>query len=54
MVKVQGRHTLVGVISWGIGPNQKLGSEIETANGDCGGPGIYTKVSKYIKFINSV
>ena len=54
VVKVQGRHTLIGVIAWGLGPNQKLGSEIETANGDCGGPGIYTKVSKYIKFINSV
>ena len=54
VVKVQGRYTLVGVISWGIGPNQKPDAETETVNGDCGGPGIYTKVSKYIKFINLV
>ena len=54
VVKVRGRFTLVGVISWGIGPNQKPNAETETANGDCGGPGIYTKVSKYVKFINLV
>ena len=54
VVKVNGRYTLVGIISWGIGPNQKLGSTTNTANGDCGGVGIYTKVSKYLNFINSV
>ena len=54
VVKVQGRYTLVGVISWGIGPNQNPETDQNTPIGDCGGPAIYTKVSKYIKFINRV
>ena len=54
VVKVNGRYTLVGIISWGIGPNQKIGNNNYTINGDCGGVGLYTKVSKYLKFINSV
>ena len=53
VVKVNGRYTLVGIISWGIGPNQKIGNTNYTINGDCGGVGLYTKVSKYLKFINS-
>ena len=37
-------YTVVGVISWGIGPNGRI----------CGGTGAYSKVSKYLSFINGI
>ena len=40
MVKVNNRYTVVGVVSWG--------------DLQCKGTGAYSKVSKYLKFINRI
>ena len=44
VVKINNAYTVVGVISWGIGPYGRT----------CGGPGGYSKVSKYLSFINGI
>jgi len=44
VVKINNAYTVVGVISWGVGPNGRK----------CGGPGAYSKVSKYLNFINRI
>ena len=44
VVKINNAYTVVGVISWGVGPGGK----------SCGGPGAYSKVSKYLNFINLI
>ena len=56
VVKVNGAFTIVGIISWGIGPSDKQGPKTinEKATFKCGGVGVYTKVSKYLDFINSI
>ena len=56
VVKVNGAFTIVGIISWGIGPSDKQGPKTinEKATYKCGGVGVYTKVSKYLDFINSI
>jgi len=41
VAEIDGKFTLVGVTSWGIGC------------GDEGKPGVYAKVANYIKWINS-
>ena len=55
VVKVNGVYTIVGIISWGIGPNNGQGPKTanEEATENCGGVGVYTKVAKYLDFINS-
>ena len=56
VVKVNGRYSVVGIISWGIGPKDtgfpKTANQNATIN--CGGASVYTKVSKYLDFINSI
>ena len=56
VVKVNGVYTIVGIISWGIGPNHKQGPKTinEEVTYKCGGVGVYTKVAKYLDFINSI
>ena len=56
VVKVNGVYTIVGIISWGIGPNNGQGPKTanEEATYKCGGVGVYTKVAKYLDFINSI
>ena len=56
VVKVNGAYTIVGIVSWGIGPNHKRGPQTinEEATSKCGGVGVYTKVAKYLDFINSI
>ena len=44
VVKINNAYTVVGVISWGVGPNGRK----------CGGTGAYSKVSKYLSFINGI
>ena len=44
VVKINNAYTVVGVISWGVGPGGQ----------SCGGPGAYSKVSKYLNFINRI
>ena len=44
VVKINNAYTVVGVISWGAGPGGK----------SCGGPGAYSKVSRYLNFINRI
>ena len=44
VVKINNAYTVVGVIFWGVGPN---GTK-------CGGPGAYSKVSRYLNFINRI
>ena len=41
--------------SWGIGSNNGRGPKTmnEQATENCGGVGVYTKVAKYLDFINS-
>ena len=55
VVKVNGAYTIVGIISWGTGPNNKGPKTAnEEATYKCGGVGVYTKVAKYLDFINSI
>ena len=54
MVKVNGLYTVVGVISWGMGPKSPPKTENEKATENCGAVAVYTKVAKYLDFINSI
>ena len=54
VVKVKGAYTIVGIISWGLGPNEKPKTINEAVTYKCGGVGVYTKVAKYLDFINSI
>ena len=54
MVKVNEFYTVVGVISWGIGPKTPPKTENEKVTKDCGAVAVYTKVAKYLDFINSI
>ena len=56
VVKVKGAYTIVGIISWGIGLDNKRGPITinEEVTENCGGVGVYTKVAKYLDFINSI
>ena len=56
VVKVNGAFTIVGITSWGIGPGNKRGPKTinEEVTQNCGGVGVYTKVAKYLDFINSI
>ena len=49
VVKIDGAYKVVGIVSWVVGPNNGQPNSYE-----CGGPGAYAKVSKYINFINQV
>lgn len=44
VVKINNAYTVVGIVSWGVGPSGR----------SCGGPGAYSKVSKYLYFINRI
>ena len=54
MVKVNGSYTVVGVISWGLGPKIPPKTENEKETKDCGAVAVYAKVAKYLDFINSI